>query len=175
MADTIVLPMAEDLLSCLQEQLELNPDPPANSCLLAGNLTLHDANAETGVDKVCCPGTSYVRIGQMYPSSTFPEPDLVVARGQEGCFPVAWAVELVLGVVRCVPGMGTVAGPSCADWLTAATHDANDLDAIRKALCCWAGTIPARRRWLAQTATVELAADCIERSMPILVSVPKCC
>ena len=66
-------------------------------------------------------------------------------------------------------------GPTCADWVTAATHDANDLDAMRKALCCWADTIPARRRWLAQVATVDLAADCIERSMPILVSVPKCC
>lgn len=174
MADTAILPMANSLLSCLAAQLALNPDPPAEACLRAGNQVLHDVDAGTNLDKVCCPGLAYVRIGTMYPSSNFPEPDVQPGK-PNGCFPVAWAVELVMGTVRCIPGMGTPAGPSCADWTLVATHDANDLDAMRKALCCWGPTLPKTRLWLAGASTVEMAADCIERQLPLTVSIPKCC
>ena len=174
MADTVILPAAQSLLACLAEQLALNPDPPAEACLRAGDTVLHDIDAGTGTDKVCCPGLAYVRIGRMYPSSNFPEPDTQPAK-QDGCFPVMWAVELVMGVVRCVPGMGSTAGPTCADWTLAATHDANDLDAMRKALCCWQPTLRRGRLWLAQESTVEMTADCIERQLPLLLQIPKCC
>lgn len=165
--------MANNLLTCLSEQLALNPDAPAQSCLRVGNTVLHDVDAN-GTDTTCCPGLAYVRIGAMFPSSSFPEPDSVPGAG-EGCFPVKWAVELTMGVVRCVPGMGTTAGPSCEDWTLAAIHDTNDMDAMRKALCCWQQTLPRMRPWLAQTSTVEMTADCIERQMPVLVQIPKCC
>lgn len=174
MADTVILPMANDLLACLAAQLALNPDPPADACLRAGDQVLQDVDAGTGIDKVCCPGLAYVRIGNMFPSSNFPEPDSQPVKGN-GCFPVGWVVELVMGVVRCIPGMGTTAGPTCADWTSVATHDANDLDAMRKALCCWGPTLPRTRLWLAQVSTVEMSADCIERQLPLLVTVPKCC
>lgn len=174
MADTVILPMANALLSCLAAELALNPDPPAEACLRAGDQVLHDVDAGTGFDKVCCPGLAYVRIGGMFPSSNFPEPDSQPAKGN-GCFPVGWAVELVMGVVRCIPGMGTSAGPTCADWTLVATRDANDLDAMRKALCCWGPTLPKTRLWLAQVSTTTMDADCIERQLPLLVSIPKCC
>lgn len=174
MADTVIFSMATDLLACLQTALAANPDPPAEACLRAGDQVLHDVDAGTSTDKVCCPGLAYVRIGGMFPSSNFPEPDTEPGKGT-GCFPVSWAVELVMGTVRCVPGMGTVAGPTCADWTLAATHDANDLDAMRKALCCWGPGLPRTRLWLAQVSTVEMTADCIERQLPLLVSIPKCC
>ena len=175
MTDSVILPMANSLLACLAAQLALNPDPPADACLRAGDLVIHDVDAATSRDKVCCPGLAYVRIGNMFPSSNFPDPDNEPSRANGGCFPVSWAVELVMGVVRCVPGMGSTAGPTCADWTLAATHDANDLDAMRKALCCWGPTLPKTRLWLAQASTVEMTADCIERQMPLTVSVPKCC
>lgn len=174
MSDTVLLPMATDLLACLTAELALNPDPPANSCLRAGDFVIHDVNAESSVDTVCCPGLAYVRIGGTYPSSDFPAQDAAGAKANN-CFPVGWAAQLVMGVVRCVPGMGTPAGPTCADWTLAATHDANDLDAMRRALCCWADGLRKGRLWLAQESTVALTADCIERQMPVLVSVPKCC
>jgi len=174
MPDTTLLPMTNALLACLAAELALNPDPPAEVCLRAGDLVIHDVNAASSVDKVCCPGLAYVRIGSMFPSSNFPDPDAQPGKSN-GCFPVSWAVELVMGVVRCIPGMGDAAGPTCADWTLAATHDANDLDAMRKALCCWGPGLPRNRLWLAQTSTVELTADCIERQLSVLVSVPKCC
>lgn len=174
MADTVILPLANALLTCLCEQLDLNPDPPANCCLRAGDAVIHDIDGQLSSDKVCCPGLAYVRIGSMYPSSNFPAPDTEPGRGS-GCFPVAYAVELTMGVVRCVPNMGTPEGPSCDDWTLAALHDANDLDAMRKALCCWQAGLPKGKLWLAAASTVTLTADCVERLMPVTVSIPKCC
>lgn len=175
MADTTILPLAQQLLDCLEIELELNDDPPAEFCLRAGDLSIHDIDAETGLDKVCCPGLAYVRVGTVYPSTEFPEPDL----RNDKCMSLSRVVELTMGVVRCVPGMGTAAGPTCADWELAALHDANDLDAMFKATCCWVGTSAFKRvrgrRWAIQTSTVDQTADCIERSMTILLEVGKCC
>ena len=89
--------------------------------------------------------------------------------------PHRFAVQLIMGVARCVPGMGTPEGPSCADWTAAATQDADDLDAMGKALCCWAEGLKPGGLWLAQVSTVQLTADCLERQWPILMEVGKCC
>lgn len=173
MPDTTILPMAQALLACLEDQLMLNPDPPAQFCLRAGDQVLHDADALSGTDTTCCPGLAYVRIGEKFPSSSFPEPDTIP--GGKGCFPIAWGVQLVAGVVRCVPGMGDPAGPDCTDWTGAATRDANDMDALTRALCCWGDTLPRGRLWLAQSIGVQMQADCIERAMSVVVAVPRCC
>lgn len=175
MADTLLLPLANELLTCLCEQLELNPDPPAQCCLRAGPLVIHDVDAQTSVDKICCPGLAYVRIGTVYPSTDFPAPDL----RNDKCLSLARAVELTMGVVRCVPGMGRPQGPSCDDWTLAALHDANDLDAMWKATCCFKDGTEFKkvrgRRWAVQTSIVEQQGDCIERSLTMIVEVPRCC
>ena len=75
MADTVVITQATALLACLVTQLALNPDPPANSCLRAGDLVIQDIDANTSIDTVCCPGLTSVRIGSKFPSSNFPQPD----------------------------------------------------------------------------------------------------
>lgn len=175
MADSTILPLAQVLLACLETELALNPFPPASVCLRAGNLVIHDVDAEVSADKVCCPGLGYVRIGTVYPSTDFPQPDV----RNDKCLSLARAVELTAGVVRCVPGMGTPAGPDCVDWAAAATRDANDIDALFKAVCCFTGSPEFRlmrgRRWVVQSSTVEQTADCIERMLVVTVEVRKCC
>lgn len=175
MADTILLPLAEDLLACLCNELSLNPDPPAECCLRAGDLVIHDVDGEAGLDKVCCPGLAYVRIGPVFNSTEFPNPDV----RNDRCLSLRRAVEFTIGVVRCVPGIGTPEGPSCPNWTLAATHDANDIDAIYKAVCCWTSgkvfNAMKGRRWANQVSTVSMQADCIERILPILIEIPKCC
>jgi hypothetical protein len=175
MADTTILPLAQAFLDCLTTELALNPFPPASACLRAGNLTIHDVDAQGSLDKVCCPGVNYVRIGAVYPSTDFPAPDL----RNDKCLSLARAVELTAGVVRCVPGMGTPQGPDCADWTAVATRDANDIDALFKAVCCLTETAEFKamrgRRWAVQTSTVEQTADCIERMLLLTVEVRKCC
>ena len=175
MADTTILPMAQAFLDCLTTELALNPNPPANACLRAGNTVIHDVDAQASFDKVCCPGLNYVRIGTVYPSTDFPAPDI----RNDKCLSLARAVEFTAGVVRCVHGMGTAEGPTCADWTAAATADANDIDALFRAVCCFTGTPEFKtmrgRRWAVQTSTVEQTADCIERLLVLTVEVRKCC
>ena len=175
MADTTILPLAQALLDCLTTELALNPDPPANACLRAGNQVIHDIDAGISADKVCCPGLNYVRIGQVFPSTDFPQPDTRSDR----CLSLTRAVEFTAGVVRCIPRMGTPEGPTCADWTTAATHDANDIDALYRAACCFVETSAFKamrgRRYTIQTSTVEQTADCIERMMLVLVEIRRCC
>lgn len=175
MADTLIMPLANALLTCLQQQVDANPDPVAEYCLRAGNTVLHDVNAETSLDKVCCPGLGYVRVGRVFPSTDFPEPDT----RNDKCLSLSRALELTVGVVRCVPGMGTPEGPDCADWTLAALRDANDIDALFKAVCCWTATAEFKktrgRRWAVQESVVEQEADCIERMMTIVVELPRCC
>lgn len=175
MADATILPLANALLSCLQVQLEDNPAPPAQFCLRAGQLVIHDVDAGTSADTVCCPGLGYVRIGTVYPSTDFPTPDT----RNDKCLSLSRAVELTAGVVRCVPGMGSVEGPSCVDWTTAAERDANDIDALFKAVCCFtemnAFKAMRGRRWAVQSSTVDQTADCIERIVTLVVEIRKCC
>lgn len=175
MADTTILPLANALLDCLTTELALNVDPPANACLRAGNQVIHDIDAGISADKVCCPGLNYVRIGAVYPSTEFPQPDV----RNDKCLSLTRAVELTAGVVRCIPGMGTPEGPTCDDWELATLHDANDIDALYKAVCCFTESAPFRlmrsRRWAVQTSTVEQTADCIERMLLITVEIRKCC
>lgn len=175
MADTTVLPLAQALLDCLETELALNPDPPAEMCLRVGSQVIHDIDGLSSADKVCCPGLGYVRIGQVYPSTSFPAPDV----RNDKCLSLARVVELVAGVVRCVPGMGLEEGPTCADWTATAVHDANDMDALFRAVCCLVRAPEFRhvrgRRWAVQGSTVEQTADCVERQLTVLVEVGKCC
>jgi hypothetical protein len=174
-ADTLILPLANTLLTCLEAELALNPDPPAEYCLRVGTETIHDVDGTTALDKVCCPGLGFVRLGPVYPTTEFPEPDTRSDR----CLSLARALELTLGVVRCVPGMGTEAGPTCEDWTTAALHDANDIDALFKSVCCWRDTTEfgrmRGRRFTVTGSTVLQQADCVERVLTVLVELPRCC
>lgn len=175
MADTTILPLAQALLDCLTTELALNIDPPANACLQVANQVIHDVDAQISADKVCCPGLNYVRVGQVYPSTDFPTPD----PHHEKCLSLTRAVEFTAGVIRCIPRMGTPEGPTCADWELAAQHDANDIDALFKAVCCFVETTEFKamrgRRYTIQTSTVEQTADCIERMLIMTVEIRRCC
>ena len=175
MADTTILPLAQALLDCLTTELALNIDPPANACLQVANQVIHDVDAGISADKVCCPGLNYVRVGSVYPSTVFPSPD----QRSDKCLSLTRAVEFTAGVIRCIPRMGTPEGPTCADWELAALHDANDIDALYKAMCCFVETPEFKqmrgRRYTIQTSTVDQTADCIERMLIVTVEIRRCC
>jgi len=176
MPDTILIPLANVLLDCLETAATANPDPPANFCLRAGGPVIHDVDAAASLDTVCCPGLGYVRLGRNYPSSAeFPAPD----PRSDKCLSLARVQEFFVGIVRCVPGLGTPEGPSCADWTAAAVHDADDIQAIWAAVCCWTDTTEFKRMRsrpfsIVGTEVVQ-EGDCIERFMTILVQIPRCC
>lgn len=176
MADTLILPLANALLDCLETTAGANPDPPAEFCLRAGTLVIHDVDAQASADKVCCPGLGYVKIGRVYPSSVdFPSPDPRADR----CLSLARALELTMGIVRCVPGIGSLGGPTCEDWTAAAVHEANDIQALFDAVCCWKDTAAFNRirsrPFSIVDSNVVQEGDCIERFLVVLVQIPKCC
>jgi len=175
MADTIILPLANALLTCLEAAAEANPDPPANFCLRAGGPVIHDVDAQSSADTVCCPGLGYVKVGRLYPSTSFPDPD----PRSDKCLSLTRGLTLTAGIVRCIPGIGTLEGPSCADWTAAATHDADDIDALWSAVCCWKETtvfnsIRGRRFSIVDTDVIA-EGDCIERFITLVVEIPRCC
>lgn len=168
---TVVLDEANKLLSCFVTALSGYPDPPTRAELRVGDQVIHDVDGQTGTDMVCCPGLAYVRFGSGFPSSNFPTPDTDASK----CAPTGWAVEYSLGIVRCIPGMASTAGPDATDWLTAFTHDTNDFEAMREALCCWSASLTRGRLWFAGVSVPTMQANCVERAMPVFMSVGRCC
>lgn len=175
MADQIILPLANALLDCLETTAGANPDPPADFCLRVGPSVIHDIDAAANLDKTCCPGLGYVRVGRVFPSTNFPDPD----PRSDKCLSLARAVEMTLGIIRCVPGLGTPEGPTCEDWTASAVHDADDIQALFAAVCCWTGTEAFKRIKVRPFSIVGCdvlaEGDCIERFMTVMVQIGKCC
>jgi hypothetical protein len=165
MADTLILPLANALLTCLETTATANPGGPV----------IHDVDAAASLDTVCCPGLGYVKIGRVFPSSNFPEPD----PRSDRCLSLARGVELTAGIVRCIPGLGTPEGPDCADWTATAVHDADDIQALFSAVCCWVDTdafkVIRGRPFSIEESNVIAEGGCIERFLTVLVQISKCC
>lgn len=92
---------------------------------------------------MCCEGLGYVAIGGTWPSTgSFPEQD-VVRQAQSHCSPPAWAQEIRMGLVRCIPvgtqGIGAqeFGMPTCSEWTEAAYTNMWDSICLRKATCCF--------------------------------------
>lgn len=169
MTDTQLVPIAQSLLDCLRTQALLNPNPPSSFCLRAGEEVTEDIDPVTDL---CCEGLGWVRLGDTFPSSNFPEPDQVTVK----CLPVAWAQTLEVGIMRCYPGSTQVAMPTCDNHTSALINDANDVDAIKKALCCWGPTLRKGALWTVQSIVVNgPRGGCISRVATLLVQIGKCC
>lgn len=169
MADTQLIPIAQSMLDCLRTQALANPNPPANFCLRAGEEATEDIDPL--VDQ-CCEGLGWVRLGDTFPSSNNLEPDAVTIK----CLPVGWAQVLEVGIMRCYPGSTQVSMPSCADHTNASINDANDIQAIKSAICCWGETLRKGTVWTVQSIIVNgPRGGCISRVATLLIQVGKCC
>lgn len=132
MAETLVQPVMDALLTCFCAQLAANPNPPAQCCLRWGN----SADALFGtLEDECCQGLAYVRLASVYPTgNAFPSPE--TDSPVNGCGVQAWAVQLEMGVFRCA-SVGTVETvPTCAEWTSLSTQMVLDVQAMRLAICC---------------------------------------
>lgn len=131
MVDLAITPSAQSLLTCVQERMLLNPNPPQHFQLRVG---LDPVAADFGTDgrDYCCEGLVYVRVIRRFPSgNNWPVRDEVSIN----CSPAAWAAELEIGSFRCVP-----AGDNHMDanaWEAAFENVQNDQEAMVEAICCW--------------------------------------
>ena len=140
MTDTMIQPIAEDLLECFRTALlaehgtTLMPTGtmPSEVCFRVGELASMDASL---YQDLCCSGLAWVRVADIFSTSVdFPAPDTLVV--WTGCGPQAWGVVFELGVMRCAPTGDISTIPTCDEWTALQTNVMKDAKAMRAAFCC---------------------------------------
>lgn len=169
-ADPMVMPLAREMLECLEQELDKVADPPRWVSLRPGNVVDHLIS--TTADE-CCEGLAWVRPSGFYPSSaTFPQQDeLVSPKGV-----LAWAVTLELGAVRCAPTPDADSIPSPEEWDATTQAVMDDAAAIRRAICCFIDAKPGRARNVVPGLWQPLSVQggCVGGIMPVTVRGPVC-
>ena len=131
--DTLVLPYAERLVTCLCEALEALQQPVCQCSLRPGT-------APPPADACCgCDGSSgqaSVQITDTFPviAGKFPQRGIVGELTE--CAAYEWAAELTMTIYRCVSVADEHGFPSVDELTTDATKIANDAQAMRKAMLC---------------------------------------
>lgn len=174
---------ARTLLNCFCDALAdiaaLDPTLPAPGvcCLRPGADVPLDVSSD-GTDMCCFDnGEAYVKIGPVYPSANFPEPD--TATGKQACQLQRLAVVLEMGTIRCIP-----ADPTCEERDFKVRQQMADKSAAYTAACCWGKAI--QQPTLGGAGTLWTAAGwetagpdglCISGSMQLIASLrgPGCC
>lgn len=119
---------AQLVLGCLNDAITAGPFPIPQEkiCLRFGEIV--NPTTGTGEDE-CCTGLAWVRVAG--------DVSLVDPDDPNRCFGPSRRLVLELGTARCIP-FGTVqAGPTCAQWTTAALTMDSDHAAMEQAVCCF--------------------------------------
>jgi hypothetical protein len=133
MADTMVLPVAERLLSCLCELLaDTVGGPVCFCCLVPGQAP--------PPNDFCCgckegsEGQATVQIGPIFPTTRFPAEGVSEVKN---CRSFEWGVELIMTVYRCLPTLDSSGNaPSCEQQTAAVAKIADDAQAMMAAVMC---------------------------------------
>jgi hypothetical protein len=168
--DTLLLPYAQSLLSCLCAALSEQANPPEICCLRAGDEIIQDFGQE--FDE-CCNGQAYVRVVSFAPTGNpeamFPAPS--TDNAVTGCGVPAWALNLEMGVFRCID---TDHQLSCTDWTNVAIQQMADAKAIRVALCCWLAELEPMSVQIKDWTPKGPEGGCIGGIMNVAVEVVNC-
>jgi hypothetical protein len=169
-SDPMVMPLARELLACLEQEIEKVENPPLYVQLRPGNVVDHLLS--TFQDE-CCSGLAWVRPSGFFPSSiSFPAPDeSPVPKG-----PLAWAVTLELGAVRCAPTPNENSIPTADEWDATVQAVMDDAAAMRRAICCFTDAEPgrAKRIMAGQWQPLSVQGGCVGGILPITVRGPIC-
>lgn len=166
--DPVAQPILDALLLCLEEQVARVPVPPLAVCMRPGDRV--DLLIAQGRDE-CCEGLAWVRLAQIYPSSTFPDPD----EGYVKC-PTGWGVVVELGVARCAPVGDESHLPTCDAWTETVNHTTADAAALRRTLMCFRA-LPEHRFTLHVIGTWEplsTEGGCVGGAMTVTVRADYC-
>lgn len=116
---------------CIIDELAATPESggvPGRACLLVPGAIAWD-----GCD---CSGQLALSIIDNFPTQTFPT-DASDQPVTGNCGPFALVFEVVVSLVRCVPGLDQSGRPpSCAKLLTSSLTQQGDAFAIRRAVSC---------------------------------------
>jgi len=141
MADTMIQPVAQQLLDCFAAALITEHGlptmaeggtRPGETCFRSGELASMDASV---FEDLCCSGLAWVRVADIFSTSTdFPTPDTLNVL--MGCGAMAWGVVFELGVMRCAPTGSIETIPTCDEWTALQANLMADAKAMRAAFCC---------------------------------------
>ncbi|MBP2703524.1 hypothetical protein JOL79_06890 [Microbispora sp. RL4-1S] len=172
MADVTALPLAEALLACLCAELDDTVAGPVCVCCLAPG--------PEPADCCTCPGgegRAWVRVTRIFPTSArFPLPAVDPGRcATDG----SYAVELELGVYRCVATIDDDGTPPSCDQRTAdAVKLLDDAAAMRRAVsCCFPRTELGRGRAVVVGEWRPIAPEggCAGGALLVTVESGDCC
>jgi len=171
--DPIAAPVAAELLACFTAKLQTLPNPPKYIQMRVGSDTgpLMGPNIDE-----CCSGLAWVRVGRVYPSwDSFPGPDNTWLP----CGPLAYAVELEMGVAFCMPWSDSsgiideIDPPSTQDWASAFNTQMIHQTLMRQtAACCFR---PTQRRAVGEWSSFAVEGGCTGGRLTVTVSVPAPC
>lgn len=155
--------IAQALLACLDLAYQDMDEAirPGQICLRVGTVPYSIGTQEN----LCCTGLAWVRIVRIYPTTSFPLEDQTAL----ACPASAYAVELEMGAVRCLPDHGAQSGATCEEWTAAFLAVDEDAATMRKALCCMEdnlGVHPVGEQFLpGQWSPVDGQGMCIGGTM----------
>ena len=163
------------LLSCLCQAVSGNANPPMNCCLRVGDQVVHDVDLTTDL---CCEGLAYVSVGDIFPVvDSFPEQSIVTQADQKCSFP-SWAVNLRMGIIRCIPVGTNSLMPTCEEWTAAALQNMVDAQSLAAAACCfkenWLILEPGFNVVVGVNTTSTPNGGCIERSISLIAQLSVC-
>lgn len=169
-ADPLVMPFAMEMLDCLEQEIAKVEDPPLYVGLRPGNVVDHLLST---VEDECCSGLAWVRPAGFWPSSAvFPTQDTVAQKTA----PLAWAVVLELGSVRCAPTPGPNAIPTTEEWMATTQVVMDDAAAMRRAICCFMEAEPSRKGkvLVGQWQPLSVQGGCVGGIIPVTIRGPAC-
>jgi hypothetical protein len=168
--DPMVVPLAYELLACLEEEIDKVDNPPRYRGLRAGQIVDHLLGI--GADE-CCEGLAWVRPALFVPSSgVFPEQDSSALKdGTRG-----WAITLEMGAIRCSPTPDENSIPSDDTWNAVVEAVMDDAAAMRRAICCFIDASPSRKGYVLplQWEPIAIEGGCVGGTLQIVVRGPAC-
>lgn len=169
-SDPVVMPLARELLECLDVEIAKVLNPPLYVQLRPG--TVVDHLMSTTQDE-CCQGLAWVRPESFLPSSeSFPIQDSAPLKGGTR----AWAITLEMGAVRCAPTPDENEIPTDEEWDAVTQAVMDDAAAMRRAICCFIDANPRRSGRVLPGVWQPLSVQggCVGGILPVTVQGPAC-
>ena len=171
LADPVVMPLARELLACLDQEISKVDTPPVRIGLRPGTVVDHLLST---TDDECCDGLAWVRPATFFPSSgTFPAQDEVPIKGGNVR---AWAVTLEMGAIRCAPTPDANSIPTTDEWDDTTQAVMDDAAAMRRAACCFIDAKQGRssRVLIGAWQPLSVQGGCVGGVITLTVQGPAC-
>lgn len=157
--DRRVLPVAQQLLTCLADAALTNPKPPKVIGFRTGTDGLPLAGTK---DDECCQGAAFLRIVRTFPSWGAPTPSsLSVSCAQP------MAAEFEISMWRCAPIGSLTSVPTQGMWDELNTDLLNDRATMIAAVCCFIGQRESKSVMYGDWQSVPVEGGCAGGTMTV--------